>query len=78
MHWSRENLAGVKFDRPWKWLLLPGVIILWFSYMFPNSGVASTVASTRHARSPIMTYAYSAIFYLALLFVLGSILAEKG
>lgn len=65
MDWSKENLLGIKFDRPWKWLLMPGVVLLWLSYMFPRSGISATVASSRHARSPIMTIAYSGVFYLA-------------
>ncbi len=70
MDWSRENLAGVNFDRRWKLFLLPGMIILWCSYMFPDSG---RTGAARRARSPIMTVMYSIAFYLLIGFlVIGS------
>lgn len=62
--WRRENKPGVEFDRAWKWLLLPGVIAQWFLYTFPTGSFAKVVTDTRVARSPIMTYVISGIFYL--------------
>lgn len=63
LRWDRENLPELKLDRWWKWVLLPGVVILWFGYMFPDSGVRGAVVSARRARSPIMTVYYSLAFY---------------
>lgn len=63
--WGSENKSGVKFDRPVMWLLLPGVIIQWFLYMFPSGGFGRVVSDTRIARSPLMTYVLSVAFYLS-------------
>lgn len=75
--WGRENTPRVAFDRPWKWLLLPGVVIQWFMYMFPTGGFAKVVSDTRIARSPLMTYFLSFAFYgvvlFGLLFTIASI-----
>lgn len=62
--WRRENKPGVEFDRAWKWLLLPGVVTQWFLYTFPTGGFAKVVTDTRVARSPLMTYVISGIFYV--------------
>lgn len=73
--WRGANISGTTFDRPWKWLLLPGVIIQWFQYMFPGRGFRRVVSDTRTARSLLMTYYYSAAFYgsvLILCLALGS------
>jgi hypothetical protein len=63
--WSQENKSGVRFDRPIMWLLLPGVIIQWFLYTFPGGGFGRVVRDTRIARSPLMTYLISILFYLS-------------
>jgi hypothetical protein len=70
--WRGSNTSGTTFDKPWKWLLLPGVVIQWFLYMFPGGGFGRVVSNTRTARSPLMTYYYSAAFYgfVVLLFCL--------
>lgn len=62
--WRRENKPGVDFDRTWKLLLLPGVIAQWFLYTFPTGNFSKVVTDTRVARSPLMTYVISGIFYL--------------
>jgi hypothetical protein len=62
--WEQENKARVTFDSFWKWLLLPGLIIQWFLYMFPTGGYGRIVSETRVSRSLLMTYLISAIFYL--------------
>lgn len=61
---KREITSGVEFDSAWKWLLLPGVIIQWFLYMFPTGGFAKVVTDTRVARSLLMTYVISGVFYI--------------
>jgi hypothetical protein len=62
--WQRENKPGVPVNNAWKWLLLPGLVIQWFLYMFPSGGFSKVVSDTRVARSPFMTYFISGIFYL--------------
>lgn len=70
MEWNRDNLVGLQLDRPWKWLLIPGAVTLWIIYMFPNPGISGVAESRRHARSPIMTIAYSVFFYFLLFFII--------
>jgi hypothetical protein len=62
--WKRENKSGVAFDSAWKWLLLPGVVIQWFLYTFPSGSFAKVVTDTRVARSLLMTYVISGVFYV--------------
>lgn len=61
--WQAENTSGFEFDQPWKWLMLPGVVIQWITYIFPSGSYGSSLASTRAARSQLMTYLYSIGFY---------------
>jgi hypothetical protein len=68
--WRRENPSGVPFESAWEWLLLPGLVVQWFLYMFPTGGFAKVVSDTRVAKSPLMTYFISGIFYLLVLFIL--------
>lgn len=75
--WGRENKPRVEFDRPWKWLLLPGVIVQWFLYMFPTGGFAKVVSDTRVARSALMTFVISGAFYCAALVLLLSLIASR-
>jgi len=74
-----NNPAGLVFDRPWKYLLLPGVIIQWWHYMNPGRSYGSAAASSRWARSQIMTYLFSAAFYFfATLFIINLIAVLSG
>jgi hypothetical protein len=75
--WRRENLPGIAFDRPWKWLLLPGLVIQWIHYMFPSGSLSSVAGSARQANSQIITYLYSAAFY-AVLFGICAGITLKG
>jgi len=59
---SRDNIPGMVLDRSWKFLLVPGVVIQWFMYMNPQRGMSGVARTSRRARSPIMTYVYSADF----------------
>ena len=73
---NRDNIPGIQIDHPSKYWLIPGIAIQWIIYMNPGRGFRGVAASTRHARSPLMTYVYSAIFWLLfpfLIFILGSI-----
>jgi hypothetical protein len=78
MLWSRENIAGLKLDRPWKYLLIPGAVVQWFIYMFPSGKFNSVVSETRQARSPVMTLVYSAGFWVLLLVAILSALLGSG
>lgn len=62
--WRRENKPGVELDRAWKWFLLPGIVAQWFLYTFPTGNFSKVVTDTRVARSPVMTYVISGIFYI--------------
>lgn len=68
MGWEKENIPRLRIDRPWKYVLIPGLVIQWFMYMFPSGKYASVVSSTRISRSQIGTYFYSSLFY-ALTFI---------
>lgn len=74
MIWKQENLPQLSFDHPAKWLLLPGLVFQWVLYMFPARGKASE--SARQARSQLMTYYYSAIFYLGVIIVVAMAIAK--
>lgn len=63
----RDNLAGVSFDGPWRFALIPGAIIQWWMYMNPGRGFHGVAVSARVARSPIMTYVLSVVFWLGAL-----------
>jgi len=70
MRWDQDNFVGVKFDKRWKWLLLPGVVMLWVQYMFPSGGMSAVASTSRRVRSPVMTAVYSAAFYMVALFLI--------
>lgn len=74
--WQNENTSGFTFDRPWKWAMLPGVIIQWFLYMFPSGSFGRVVSDTRVSRSPLMTYVLAAFFYLAMIAVITALLSN--
>ncbi len=75
---NRDNIPNLTFDRPWKWLLLPGLLIQWSIYMFPNGPFSKVVANTRQARSPFMTYVFSGMFYLVLASILFMLIAKPN
>jgi hypothetical protein len=66
---ARENIPRVPVDRPWKLILIPGLVAQWFIYMNPRRGIKGVAASTRAARSPLMTWVYSAVFWVTALFI---------
>jgi hypothetical protein len=52
----------------WWWIFfMPGKVILWIDYMFPNS-ITNVFGSARRRNVPLMQVAYSLGFY-ALLFI---------
>lgn len=73
---NNDNLSGIKFDRPIKWLLLPGVVIQWLMYMFPKNSRLSIVMTSRHSRSPIMILFYSCFFWLCVTIAVFSIITQ--
>jgi hypothetical protein len=73
---ERDNLPAFDFDRPWKWLVLPGLVLQWLFFMFPGGKRMAVAMSARHARSEIMTYAYAALFYIGVL--VTSIIVVRG
>jgi hypothetical protein len=75
---NRDNIPGFTFDRPWKYLLLPGVIFQWGIYMSPGKGFRGVAASTRSARSPLMTYVFAAAVWIGLLIFLLCIINERS
>lgn len=72
----RDNLPGVSLDKPWKLVLIPGVVLQWWIYMHPGRGFHGLAVSARTARSPLMTYILSATFWIGLI-VLALILLLK-
>ena len=48
---------------------LPGRTILWVKYMNPGKGYKGVRKSSRHARSPIMTFLYSLVFWFLAAFI---------
>jgi hypothetical protein len=48
-------------------LLLPGIFFQWLMYTFPQRG--RIWRDTRIARSTVMSWVFSAVFYLSLWFV---------
>lgn len=57
---------------------LPGRIILWVKYMNPSNGYSGTREIARRARSPIMTFIYSFIFWFLAASVAFLILLESS
>ena len=72
---ERDNISGLNPTGWWKWFLFPGQVIQWFLYMFPSGNFSHVVSNTRHARSPLMTYFYSAVFYLMILAGFGYLIS---
>ena len=71
---SSDNISGIKSGGIIKTLfLLPGRIVQWFMYITIGSakGYGKVREQTRMARSPILTYFYSFLFWASLiLFIL--------
>ncbi len=77
MAMASDNIPRIPIDHPWKIFLLPGLILQWFVYMNPGNGMRGVAASTRAARSTLMTWVYSAVFWAAALFIGFSWLSQK-
>lgn len=57
-------------------MMLPGVIVQWFLYIFPSGGFGRVVSDTRVSRSPLMTYVLAALFYLATFATIVALLSK--
>ena len=67
---TRDRLDGTdKNSILYELFTLPGRIILWFKYMNPQKGYHSVSKSSRRARSPIMTFLYSLLFWVVAVFI---------
>lgn len=77
---SRDRLDGSKKINPITEIyLIPGRVWLWLNYMNPKGGYAAVRASTRHARSPVMTWIYSGMFWIFILPIFSSLfIADTG
>ena len=72
---GRDNISGIIDKNVLKTIFLtPGRIIQWFMYMFvANLRYGGVRQQTRLARSPLMTYIYSIIFWIIFFFYISSI-----
>jgi hypothetical protein len=50
----------------WWFLVMPGKVILWIEYMFPER-ITSVFGTARRRNIPLIQILYSLIFYLALI-----------
>lgn len=57
-------------ERPLSWWLLymPGTVIMWFEYMFPNQ-LSGTFGTARRRNIPFFQIAYSLGFYAVVIFI---------
>lgn len=61
---NRDNLSGTTFKSILFFVyMLPGMILLWLNYMNPKGGIAGVAKSSRHARSPVMTFITSTLVW---------------
>ena len=68
---GRDRLDGSKNNSKfYEFYTIPGRIILWLQYMFPEKGYAKTRQTSRHARSPLMTFFYSTGFWIAIIVII--------
>ena len=68
---GKDNISGVKSSGIIGFLfLMPGKIIQWFMYMSIGNvkGYAKVRQQTRLARSPFMTYVYSLVAWIAIIY----------
>ena len=68
---NRDNPTGVSYPWPLKIVLFPGLFMQWLQFMFVGGRrYTSMVARTRGARSPAMTWVYSATFWAIIVFLI--------
>lgn len=69
---ASDNIAGTTTKGLLAIFLFPGKVYQWFLYMGVGSvkGYGNVRAQTRLARSPIMTWIYSFLFWIATFFFL--------
>ena len=79
---AKDRLDGSKKSSfLYEAFVFPGRVILWVKYMNPPKGYRGTRAIARRARSPIMTFLYSLVFWIIAAFAglsaLGSVAEQK-
>jgi len=69
---ASDNIAGTTTKGLLAIFLFPGKVFQWFMYMGVGSvkGYGNVRAQTRFARSPIITWVYSFLFWIATFFFL--------
>lgn len=73
---SRNNDEPLSKRPFWWWILfMPGVVILWFDYMFPNK-VTGVFGSARRRNVPLFQIVYSLVFYAMLILVVFIVLFD--
>jgi hypothetical protein len=76
---QRDNLSGVSFNSPWKFVLIPGAVIQWWLYMHPGRGFHGLAVSWRASHSPLMTYILSGLFWVVIAVVsIGLLVGHHG
>jgi len=78
---ARDDIAGAKKGGIIKnTFMFPGKVWQWIIYMTVGSvkGYGSVRQKTRLARSPFMTFVYSLIFWLVVVWILAEYLFIKG
>ena len=79
---AKDRLDGSKRSSLlYEAFMFPGRVILWVKYMNPPKGYGGARAVARRAKSPIMTFLYSLLFWIIAVFVglsiLGSVVEEN-
>jgi len=78
---ARDNISGIKKAGIIKNIFLaPGKAWQWIMYMTVGNvkGYGKVRTQTRLARSPLMTYVYSTIFWIALYFIIFFLPLTEG
>ena len=75
---ARDNISGIRRGLFRTIILFPGMAIQWFMYMGVGNvkGYGKVRSQTRLARSPFMTWIYSIMFWVALVWFFLSIDSE--
>lgn len=79
---AKDRLDGSKRSSLlYEAFVFPGRVILWVKYMNPPKGYRGTRAIARRAKSPIMTFLYSLLFWIIATFaglaMLGSVVEQN-
>lgn len=66
-------------QRPLSWWLfyMPGTVILWFGYMFPNN-VTHGIAGARQRNVPLLQLGYTLVLYIVIAFICVALYSMSG